>query len=139
VYIPTTEAWREILVDGRIDSLPCPMPDWVKHWLDDYGSYAEAALGLVKLRAFDGWFLLQILKMPNRYLRVHFENVICEHCGQRCGPSATPDFTAYAGSACSTTAQACAEFDGLPIKQCPHCGGVLRRRQTLWLAAMHGE
>src|ERR1035437_5392689 len=92
VYVPSTDAWLDILRQGHLDSRPCPMPDWVKHWLDDYSSHPVAALGLVKKKKMpDAWCILPLLRISGHYFRVHFENVICEHCRQRCGPSATPD------------------------------------------------
>jgi hypothetical protein len=133
VFVPTAEAWRDILRASTLDGLPAPLPEWVSDWLDNYARFDVAALGLVRMGA-TGWMPVPLLRLGGRTLRVHFEDVICEHCGRRCGPSATPDTTAYAGTG-YTLAEAWAEFDGLPVQSCPHCGGVLRRRQTLWLAA----
>lgn len=33
-----------------------------------------------------------------------------------------------------TSSEVWEQFDVLPIQHCPHCGRVLQRRQTVWLA-----
>jgi hypothetical protein len=78
--------------------------------------------------------LVPLLHLGGRIYRVHFEDVSCEHCSRRCGMSATPDTGAYAGTGL-TLQQRVAEFSDLPLQACPHCGGLLRRRQTIWLTA----
>ena len=135
VYIPNADAWRDIMRDGGLGGSPVPMPEWVARWLDDYSRFAVAALGVRRLKPSPRqWHLLPLLKLGGRLLRVHYEDVVCEHCGRRCGPSATPDVVQYAGTSLST-AQAWSEFVPFPVQHCPHCGGVLRRRQTVWLAS----
>jgi hypothetical protein len=129
VLLPSPDAWREIARDGGLGGQPV-LGGWVSAWLDRYSGYAAASLGLVPFRS--GWMVLPLLRVDGRYYRVHFEDVICEHCGRRCGPSATPDTTAYALAGYSSE-RASAEFDRLPVCSCPHCGGILRRRQTVWL------
>ncbi|HEV3167779.1 MAG TPA: hypothetical protein VGZ22_27495 [Isosphaeraceae bacterium] len=132
VFVPTAEAWRDVLRAGTLDGQPAPLPEWVAGWLDCYAKFDVAALGVVRVGA-RGWMLVQLFRLGGRTFRVHFEDVICEHCGRRCGLSATPDTTAYAGTG-HTVAEVWAEFDGLPVEPCPHCGGMLRRRHTIWLA-----
>ena len=136
LYVPNVSAWGDILREGQLNGGPVPMPEWVARWVAEYGPFEVAALGVRKLENFAGqpWFLLPLLYIGQKYLRVHFENVICEHCQQRCGPSATPDTVAYAGTDLSN-AVLWAEFSNCPVRRCPHCGGVLARRQTIWLAA----
>jgi hypothetical protein len=131
VFVPTPEAWRDILRDGELDGLSVPIPGWIAGWLAEYSGFAMARLGIVLLRG--RWLLIPLLYTRGKYFRVHFEDVICEHCGSRCGPSAQPDTTLFAGTGL-TTAQVWAEFDELPVHRCPHCDGILRRRQTIWLA-----
>lgn len=115
-----------------LDNKPLPLPEWVRHWRLHYGHFPEAELALVIVRG--AWFMISIISIEDRHYRVHFEDVWCEHCGRNCGPSATPDFVAYAGSDLSQ-AQRREEFDGLPIQDCSHCKRALRRRQTIWLAS----
>lgn len=134
--MPTTAAWREILRSGELDDSPIRQPDWVTRWLDTYGELDAASLGVV--RSPDGWMPLQLLTVGSRTIRVHFENVICEHCDRRCGPSATfSDPSDFVGTG-YTHEQRMAEYAALPPRSCPHCGGVLRRRQTMWLASQQG-
>jgi hypothetical protein len=97
VFIPTPVAWRNILRAGMPEGLPVPLPQWIALWLDSYATFDVTALGIVRRGAL-GWMLLPLLRLDGRTLRVHFEDVICEHCHQRCGPSATPDTVAYAGT-----------------------------------------
>jgi hypothetical protein len=136
VLLPTSRAWREVVRGDLLNVLPSQIPEWqtrwLHGWLDTYSGFAVARLGLV--RSPVGWMIRSLLKLEGRYYRVHFEDVICEHCGQRCGPSASPDTVAYAGTAYSLE-RVWEEFDQLPVCNCPHCGGELRRRQTVWLAA----
>jgi hypothetical protein len=133
VLLPSLEAWRDIARDGRLSRQPVlPLGGWVSAWLDRYSGHAAASLGLVPLRG--RWVVLPLLCVGGRYYRVHFEDVACEHCGRQCGPSATPDITAYAGSGYSAE-RAWAEFDRLTVCSCPYCGDILRRRQTVWLGS----
>jgi hypothetical protein len=83
------------------------------------------ALWVVRVGA-TSWMPVPLLRLGGRTLRVHFEDMICEHCNRRCGPSAALDTTAYAGTE-DTLAEVWAEFDGLPAQPCPHCGVVLNR------------
>lgn len=131
--VPTPDAWREALRVGHVEGVPVPIPERVARWLDEYSSFEEAALAMVRFPG-DRWHVVPLLRIAGRMLRVHFENVICEHCNSRCGPSATLDTPSYAGTGL-TTAQVWAEAEGMPVQSCPHCRGTLRRRQTLWLAA----
>jgi hypothetical protein len=117
VFVPTVEAWRAILSAGSLDGLPLMLSDWIARWLDAYSRFEAASLGIVR-RGAQGWLPLTLLRLGNRVLRVHFEDVLCEHCGQRCGASATPDTVAYAGTGL-TPEQAWAELDGLPVQACP--------------------
>lgn len=132
VFIPNSQAWDEILRDRSWDNIPLLSPDFAAAWLKQYGQFPVAHLGLIR-RSNSMWRLLPLLKLSGRYYRVHFENVICEHCTQRCGPSATPDTVSYAGTG-YTPSDAWNDFRDLPIRNCPHCRGTLRRRQTIWLA-----
>jgi hypothetical protein len=133
VFLPTLDAWHDILRVGTLDGMPVRLPDWIICWLDSYARFEVTALGLVRMGGM-GWMPQALLRLDQRALRVHFEDVICEHCNRRCGPSAAPDTMAYAGTG-YTAAQAWAEFDGLAVQLCPHCGGEFRRRQVIWLAA----
>jgi len=132
VLLPTPTAWAEILKDGSLERIPLALPEWVAGWLREYARFDAAHLGLVQWR--NRWSPLPLLCLDSYYYRVHFENVICEHCGKRCGPSATPDSVSYAGTGL-TTAEVWAQFKNLPVRSCPHCSGMLRRRQTVWLVS----
>jgi hypothetical protein len=132
VLLPTIEAWRQILREGQLDGMPVPIPEMLSGWLDAYAQFEVASLGLVRWPG--RWQPLPLLRLGGRCYRVHFENVICEHCDRQCGPSACPDSAQYAGTGYSPQ-QVSAEYSELPVQHCPHCQGLLRRRQTLWLAS----
>ncbi|MCE9635256.1 MAG: hypothetical protein K8T90_06060 [Planctomycetes bacterium] len=133
VLVPTAPAWREILRSGDLDGAPIRRPEWVERWLEEYGELEPASLGIVRWP--DGWVPIQLLTVGPRAIRVHFENVICEHCDRRCGPSATfADPADFVGTGC-TDEQRMAEYREFPPRTCPHRHGVLRRRQTMWLAS----
>jgi hypothetical protein len=132
IIFPNLEAWRDIIREGYLDNMPLWTSSDLGMWLDEYASFEVAYLGLVQW--CNEWMPLTFVYLENRYFRVHFENVICEHCKQRCGSSATPDTVSYACTGL-THSEIWAEFDILPIQHCPHCGELLRRRQTIWLAA----
>lgn len=133
VLVPTTAAWREIVRSAVLDGAPISNTDWVTRWLNEYGELDAASLGIVRWP--DRWMPLQLLTVGSRTVRVHFEHVICEHCDRRCGPSATfSDPSDFVGTG-YTHEQRMAGYAALPPKACPHCRGVLRRRQTMWLAA----
>ena len=130
--LPSKMQWQEICAVGSLEGTPVPVRELIQNWLRSWAELQAAQLGATKIR--EQWMLVPLLVLKGRYYRVHFEDVICEHCDRRCGPSATPESVSYAGTGL-TQAQIWAEFATLPIKACPHCGGLLRRRQTIWLAA----
>jgi hypothetical protein len=134
VYFPSMDAWQEILSEKAFAGLPVSLPELIAGWLQEYGRFEVAALGLVRARWREKWQPLSLLRVGGHYYRVHFENVICHNCKQRCGPSATPDTVEYVGSNIDS-ADVWAEFDRLPRQSCPHCHEVLRHRQTVWLAS----
>jgi len=133
VYFPSSEAWAEILQSNAFADLPLSVPEHCAFWLREYGQFKVAHLGLVRNRWRDNWQSLSLLKVDGYYYRVHYENVICNHCKNRCWPSATPSTVEYAGSSIEHE-KVWAEFDRLPLQRCPHCHEVLRHRQTVWLA-----
>jgi hypothetical protein len=135
VYLPTSAGWDVLLTGEPLGQFEVPMREWIATWLRDFGRFEVARLALTLWR--HGWRLVPLLHLSHEWYRVHFEDVICEHCGRRCGPSATPDTTQYAGTGL-TTAQAWAMFDRLRVQACPNCSGLLRRRQTVWLALSGG-
>ena len=130
VLLPDASDWEKIVAEGTVAGLPLLQPSGVTQWLSSWGALNVAKLGLVEWKG--KWWSLPLLLLNGYYYRVHFENVICEHCGQRCGPSATLDTTAYALAGYST-AEAIAEFAKLSVQSCPHCHGLLRQRHTVWL------
>lgn len=130
LFIPSKAAWRDIVRCGTLDGMPVPVTSWIAHWVDAHSDIDVSDLAVVQLR--NQWWLVPLLRLGGLAYRVHFEDVICEHCNRRCGMSATPDAVLYAGTGLSPQ-EVWAEFAGLPIEICPHCGGLLRRRQTIWL------
>jgi len=131
IFIPSLEGWKAILDDGHLGGIRMTSPDNARAFVEKYFRYEAIRLGLVLLRG--RWWSFPLLCVEGHLYRVHFEDVICEHCHQRCGLSATPDTVCYAGTGLSV-AEVYAEFERLGVKQCPHCSGLLRRRQTAWFA-----
>ena len=134
VLLPTWHEWRDILAEGVILGQPVPLPELAAGALEELGRHPEAIFGLVRRRPEGPLTLLPLLVMDGEYFRVHFEDIICEHCGRRGGMSAKPESVEYAGTGISGAA-VWAKFARLGLRACPHCGEVLRRRQTVWLAA----
>lgn len=130
VLLPNAPAWRDILRAGTLEGLPLSSPDHIDRWLDEFAHCEGAYLGLVSWR--DKWLSLPLLRLANRYYRVQFEHLTCEHCEYDCGPSARPDPVSYAFGG-YTTSQTWAEFKHFPAPCCPLCGGAQRQRQTVWL------
>jgi len=128
LFLLSTKAWRRALESGEIDAIPLTHPEWIECWLDEYGQFEVAHLAAHQIRG--KWWLVPLLKLHGQYYRVHFENVICEHCSLRCGPSATPDYVQYPSAVADSRFR---EIMQLPVECCPHCGGELHRRHTLWL------
>lgn len=131
LFIPTLDSWLDILKIGTLNELAIPTSDLISCWLKEYTPFQEAKLSLVLNKQLR-WSLIPLLQLHEGTFRVHYENVICEHCEQRNGPSATPDTTAYAGTGYSHE-QIWKEFSVLPVKSCKFCGNILRRRQTIWM------
>lgn len=129
LVIPSAGVWSRILPEGEFEGLALPLPSRVRPWLTEYAAFEVTRLAIH--RSFGPrWNLVPLLRLNGDYLRVHYENVICEHCERRCGPSATPDFVLYP----SAVAQARWSYImSLRTERCPHCRGELRRTHTLWL------
>ena len=132
VFLPTRAEWTALSEGSTLDGVEIFAPEsitgWFR-WLETYGSPSEASLGLFAHRG--KWIRTSLLRLEERYLQVHFEDVVCEHCGRNCGLSATPRPENYFDMSYT---DAWKEFDIYPVLPCPHCGGMLRRRQTFWLA-----
>ena len=130
LYLPSFTMWRQLLAFGQLGEMSLSLLDWIKRWLGEYGKFPVAALALHRRPHDTKWSPIPLLQLNGEYFRVHYEDVICEHCHRRCGASATPDSTLYLSSA---SAVICAKLALLPVKACPHCSGKLLLRQTLWL------
>jgi len=132
VLIPAADVWLEILEAGTLNGRSIPIPELIADWLERYSHFEEASLGLVCSNTI-GWQIIPLLYLPEGTFRVHFEDVICDQCGRKNGPSAAPDTAAYAGTGYSN-ARIWQEFTVLPVRPCRFCKSELQRRQTIWLA-----
>jgi hypothetical protein len=129
LFILSSDAWQQALTGTELDGMPLPIPGWIAGWLKEYGDFEAARLAIHHTNS-NRWMLVPLVKLNETYYRVHFENVICEHCERRCGPSATPDYAQYPSVVAKAKWE---EIMKLPVEKCPHCGGTLNRRHTLWL------
>jgi hypothetical protein len=129
IVLPSNAEWAALLTVGLLDDLPLVSEAVARRWLASFGHLKEAGLGLYIQTG--KWWAAPLLKLRGRYYHVHFEDVICEHCGRRCGLSATPQPASYFNMSFS---DAWKEFSPYPVLPCPHCGELLRRRQTFWFA-----
>ncbi len=131
VALPTFNEWCEASASGRLYGAPLVRPEGISPWLATYGHVSEAVLG-AWLR-HDKWWAIPLLHIETAYYPVHFEDVICNHCKQRGGLSASPDTTSlwWPGGA---YADAWALFKDLSVLRCPHCHNLLSHRQTIWFA-----
>ncbi len=124
LFLPSLENLREIAAFGTFLGQTVLASDCIVGWLKEFGSFEVASLALH--RTYGRWMITPLLFLNGEYLRVHYEDVICEHCQKRCGASATPDFLFVAQDVR-------AKVMALPVETCPHCNGELHRRHTLWL------
>jgi len=130
VIIPTREEWEIMLADGRYngDQLSEVTIEYAGRDLEDFKNCPEIVLEFTLCHGRESY--LRMLKIDNNLHRVHFEDVICEHCGKRTEMSATPDLVGYAGATRAKAAQEAVR--ALPIKNCKHCHAELSRRNTIW-------
>lgn len=131
VVLPTLEQWRVAVSSGQLKGTPLASPAVAGSWLDNLGHVRGAVLGAWCPR--DRWHAIPLLHLRDNFYPVHFENVICEHCGERCGLSACPDTTLLRRRG-AIVAETWELFKQLPVLSCPHCGKKLNRRQTIWFA-----
>ena len=132
VALPTIEQWRAAIVASQLSDQPLASPGVVSSWLDSYSQVPSAVLGA---RSSQGkWWAVPLLRLGSTHYPVHFEDVICTHCKERCGLSACPDVISLSSPSHSTI-DAWALFRELPVLQCPHCQTLLSHRQTIWLAS----
>ena len=130
ILIPTKEEWYELLSSGEYNGYPLSSTtiDFARRDLEDYDSSPDVVLGLVDQPG--RYLYLRMLEIDGVLHRVHFEDVICEHCNKRSGMSAKPDLVCYVGAPKSKEAEEAAWK--LPIMKCKHCNGDLRFRNTIW-------
>lgn len=128
LFLPSLKSWQTIIERGTFLGMQVISTDWISGWLQEFGHFDVASLALH--RAYGRWMITPLLFLNGEYFRVHYENVICEHCQRRCGASATPDFGQYPSSVAQDM---WARIMALPVENCPHCNGELHRRHTLWL------
>ena len=131
VLIPSREEWESILEDKKYNDyeLSSTSCDLAKSHLEYFRNSPEVVLALVGSPQ-KNFYYLTLLKINDILYRVHFENVICEHCNEISGMSATPDYVAYAGARRAEEARQAMEK--LPVMSCKHCGEKLNRRHTIW-------
>ncbi len=132
VVLPNSDAWRALARGELLDGKPVKSLEWVQEWLQRYSQFLAPHLGLHCWP--ECWRPLPLVRIGGSWFRVHFEDVICEHCDQRSGPSALLDYTEYYDTG-MTHEEIVASCSHLEVKSCQHCGQRLLRRQTIWLAA----
>ena len=132
ILIPTKEEWEVMLGQKNYNGydLGRVTCEFVERDLVEFKSNPEVVLALVDQPG--RYLYLRLLNIGGILYRVHFEDVICEHCKKRSGMSATPDFVAYAGA--KKKDEAWQAILKLPVMSCKNCGGKLNRRHTLWFA-----
>jgi len=132
IIIPTRDEWKDLLREKKYNGydLSRVTCEFAERDLIDFESNPEVVLALVD---HPGRYLyLRLLEIDGTLYRVHFEDVICEHCNKRSGMSATADLVSYAGAKRADEARN--EMAKLPVMDCKICGGKLNMRHTLWFA-----
>jgi hypothetical protein len=133
ILIPTKAEWEVLLRDKKYNGYEFSKSvcESAKRDLVSFESNPEVVLALVYHPRLS-YMYLRLLHIDRVLYRVHFEDVICEHCNKRSGLSATPDFGAYVGAKREDEAREA--MLKLPIMNCKNCGGKLSSRHTLWFA-----
>ena len=132
ILLPTKEEWAVLLREKKYNGydLGRVVCESAERDLIDFELNSDVVLALVD---HPGRYLyLRLLNIDGVLYRVHFEDVICEHCTKRSGMSATADFVSYAGAKRADDARQ--EMLKLPVMSCKNCGGKLNMRKTLWFA-----
>src|SRR5690242_10348272 len=96
VYLPSAEGWKALLGGEPLGRSRLQMRWWIDAWQKQFGAFEVARLGLTLQE--NRWAIVPLLHLSGEWYRVHFEDVICEHCEKQCGPSAVPQADAYAGT-----------------------------------------
>jgi hypothetical protein len=129
LYVPSAEAWFDLLSGQQFAGRPLPVPDLLKRKVERLALHPElvAAIGFTWQRVH----FYELLYVQGQYYRVFVEAVICDHCGHRAEISATPGVAdIYWGS--TDEAAARERSYGLPSLSCFSCGIRLSRRRTVW-------
>jgi len=131
ILIPTKDEWSDILKAKKISG--CELSkvccDFAEEDLVCFKNSPEVILGLVDQPG--RYYYLRLLEIEGVLHRVHFEDVICEHCNKRSGMSASPDIVSYAGATKKNEAKSAVW--AVPVMSCIHCNGKLNRRHTIWM------
>lgn len=132
ILIPAREEWEVLLKEKKFNGydLSQVICKYAERDLLEFAPNPEVVLAL-ELHLERYWYL-RLVNLDGILHRVHFENVICEHCNISSGMSATVDLASYGGVKRADEARQ--SMAKLPIKCCKNCGGTLNRRQTIWFA-----
>lgn len=130
ILVPTKEEWSKILTAGELNGFPLSSTtiEFATRDLEEFECSPDVVLGLVDQPGRN--LYLRMLEIDDVLHRVHFEDVICEHCNKRSGVSAMPDRVMYAGASRAKEAEEAAW--NLQVKKCKHCDADLKHRHTIW-------
>ena len=123
-----------ILEKGIFDGNKLWHIEYLHEAISEYLNYSGVELALIG--SGGRYSLICFVNVDGKKYRVHIENVICEHCGERSGVSGTPGvWDLY--FQCSNPKKTWKDAMSLPVKCCKHCNNPLQRRHTIWFENEH--
>ncbi len=132
VLIPSSEEWEDIFktalfLENEVDTSTLKT---AKFDIDNFKSNHELLIGFVQFPWINTY--IRLLQLHGEHHRIHIEDVICEHCNERSGYSATPYLLSYEGA--PNKSEGMKSVLSQPVENCKLCRQPLKQRHTLWFA-----
>jgi len=130
VLIPSSNEWRDILETSSFlgNEVTATTLTTAKFDINNFKSNTELLIGFVQRPRINSY--VRLLRLNDEFHRIHIEDVICEHCNERSGYSATPYLPSYEGA--PNKREGVKAILSLPVENCKVCKKLLIQRHTLW-------
>ncbi len=133
LFCPTKKQWEQLFKNPYIESKEIALIDFMKSRIEMSFLYPEVNYFLAEYTPKNKFHFYSLLKINNEFIRVHFENVICENCNKRAYISATPSTKdSYILLSPEEKTKAKEKALKYPNLICKHCGEQYHRRYTIW-------
>ena len=132
VLIPSSNEWEGIFKTALFleNEVVLSTLKTARFDIDNFKSNTELLIGFVQRPRINSY--VRLLRFNGELHRIHIEDVICEHCNERSGYSATPYLPSYEGA--PNKSEGVKSILSQPVENCKLCRQPLKQRHTLWFA-----